>query len=154
MYFICDKKGDKYGVKDTKDGIVEYYTEGQLSEIVRTTELVIIGYEGFGIIVTGTATDFNNWFSNHELERLVDAITSDHNIILAYSSRTNNNDGTAFVHKYCYSFSRHYSDGAYTFDDNGRSKSYRTMDKSTVISYFEHALKYKDARVLVQVNRS
>lgn len=33
MYFICDKKGDKYGIKDTVDGKVEYYTEQEIKDM-------------------------------------------------------------------------------------------------------------------------
>ena len=154
MYYICDKKGNKYGVKDSSDGVVEYYTEAQLYNIVKNTELAIFGVEGFGIIVTGQASDFRAWFSNTELEKLVDAITSDHDLVLSYSSRSNGGDGTAFVNRYCYTFSRHYSSGEYTFYDNGRSKSYRTMDRETVLSYFKDSLRYRDVTIVVRVNRS
>ena len=34
MFFICEQNGDTYGIKDTNDNIVEYYTPDQISKIV------------------------------------------------------------------------------------------------------------------------
>ena len=33
MYYVCDKKDGKYGIKDTKDGVVEYFTRAQIAKM-------------------------------------------------------------------------------------------------------------------------
>ena len=30
MFYVCDKKDNKFGVKDTHDGVIEYYTSEEL----------------------------------------------------------------------------------------------------------------------------
>lgn len=43
MFYICDEKNGKYGVKDTKDGVVEYYTADELHEIKQSLKCSILG---------------------------------------------------------------------------------------------------------------
>lgn len=33
MFYVCEKKGNKYGVVDTDDAICEYYSRDELLEI-------------------------------------------------------------------------------------------------------------------------
>lgn len=47
-YVIVDKKGDKYGVNDTKDGVVEYYTLEELEE-----------FRQMGVVIKGKVSDFD-----------------------------------------------------------------------------------------------
>ena len=44
LYSICCKKGNKYGILDSADGVVEYYTERQISIIVNKYKLNVMGY--------------------------------------------------------------------------------------------------------------
>ena len=39
MYYVCDKKDNKYGVADTNDGICEFYSENELREISKRVEI-------------------------------------------------------------------------------------------------------------------
>lgn len=43
MFYICEKVGDKFGVKDTRDGVVEYYTSEELNSIKKTSGLKLFG---------------------------------------------------------------------------------------------------------------
>lgn len=45
MFKIVEKKGNKYGVKDTKDGVVEYYTANELLAVQKKFNLKIDGIE-------------------------------------------------------------------------------------------------------------
>lgn len=40
MFYVCDKKGNKYGVADTNDGICEFYSENELREISKSIEIL------------------------------------------------------------------------------------------------------------------
>lgn len=33
MFYVCDKKDGKFGVKDSRDGVIEYYTADELDKI-------------------------------------------------------------------------------------------------------------------------
>lgn len=52
MYYICQKQGRKYGVKDTKDNTIEFYTEEQLRAISTKCKLKVFGlrYDSIGVI--------------------------------------------------------------------------------------------------------
>ena len=43
MFKVVDRRGDLYGVLDTNDNSVEYYSYSQLDEIIKTTKVVIDG---------------------------------------------------------------------------------------------------------------
>ena len=43
MFYVCGKKDGKYGVKDTNDGVVEYYTRAQIQKICGSGDVKIIG---------------------------------------------------------------------------------------------------------------
>lgn len=47
MYFICARENGKVGIKDTKDGVVEYYTEEEAVSIIKQ------GIEIWGITFAG-----------------------------------------------------------------------------------------------------
>lgn len=49
MFYICDKRENcTYGVKDTDDNVVEYYTARQIFDIIKKTNIIIDG-----VIVSG-----------------------------------------------------------------------------------------------------
>lgn len=43
MFYIYGKKDGKYGVKDTNDGVIEYYTKAQIKKICDSGKVKIIG---------------------------------------------------------------------------------------------------------------
>lgn len=43
MFKVVDRRGNLYGVLDTNDSSVEYYSYSQLDEIIKTTKVVIEG---------------------------------------------------------------------------------------------------------------
>lgn len=45
MFKIVEKKGNKYGVKDTKDGVVEWYTANEILAVQKKFNLKIDGIE-------------------------------------------------------------------------------------------------------------
>ena len=51
MFYVCEKKGNKWGIKDTKDNTVEYYTEEEIIEIVSNGWAEINGVTRQGISI-------------------------------------------------------------------------------------------------------
>lgn len=45
MFYICAKKGNKLGVMDTNDNALEFYTKDELTKIVNSTDICILGTE-------------------------------------------------------------------------------------------------------------
>lgn len=43
MFYVCDKKGDKYGIMDSTDNIVEYYTAKEIVSIIKNYNIAIEG---------------------------------------------------------------------------------------------------------------
>ena len=45
MFYVCDKKDNRFGVKDSRDGVIEYYTADELDSI-KAEYLVLEKMEG------------------------------------------------------------------------------------------------------------
>lgn len=50
MYYVCDKKGSKYGVLDTDDAICEYYTKKELLEISKGVNILGVSNEDIKVL--------------------------------------------------------------------------------------------------------
>lgn len=49
MFYVCEKKGNKFGIKDTTDNTVEYYSTEEIIEIVSNDDIDIKGVSRQGI---------------------------------------------------------------------------------------------------------
>lgn len=71
MYIICSKKGNKYGIKDTNDGVVEFYTKEQIDVIVRKHKLKIKGYDNGVISVQSSSTKVKKPVKESSFEEII-----------------------------------------------------------------------------------
>lgn len=71
MYIICSKKGNKYGIKDTNDGVVEFYTKEQIDVIVRKHKLKIRGYDNGVISVQSSSTKVKKSVKESSFEEII-----------------------------------------------------------------------------------
>lgn len=39
MYYVCSKKGNKYGIKDTDDGVIEYFTPDVVLKLAKKVRI-------------------------------------------------------------------------------------------------------------------
>lgn len=60
MLYVCEKSGDKYGVKDTDDNVVEYVTRKQLLGIIKKCKLKINGVDKDGNITIFSPSSFES----------------------------------------------------------------------------------------------
>ena len=57
MFYICNKRSDgKFGIKDTDDGVIEYYTKEQIGILVNKYKLKIKGYNNGVISIQRSST--------------------------------------------------------------------------------------------------
>lgn len=58
MFYISSKRGSKYGIRDTKDGIEEFYSPDQIKQIAKKIKIYGVSYKGITVV---TYTMFRNF---------------------------------------------------------------------------------------------
>ena len=59
MFYISSIRGTKYGVKDTRDGIEEFYSKEQIYQIARKIKIYGVSYKDISIVTYTTFRNFN-----------------------------------------------------------------------------------------------
>ena len=71
MYIICSKKGNKYGIKDTTDGVIEFYTKEQIDVMVRKYKLKIKGYSNGVISIQSSSSKVKKPVKESSFEEII-----------------------------------------------------------------------------------
>ena len=72
MFYICSKRNDgKFGIKDTDDGVIEFYTKEQIELLVRRYNLKIKGYNNGVISVQSNRDESKKSVKKSSFEEII-----------------------------------------------------------------------------------
>lgn len=141
MYYVCDKDRMGYGIKDTSDGVVEYYSESKVRDFVDRLGITVVGVDSDCIRLTGTVEEFMSWYSNSLCVRIVNAITELHTVTVKFTVSKFIEDAT-FRTNHSFELSRSRNGGLHVIED-GRSKSYRSIEESQAVELIKSSIRNK-----------